>query len=118
MADREYLVLMTTPENADGDFEMLINAFKKIKPREPLPEAELKLPRPHPVLSIKEAIFAESESVPTESALGRVLASPCVSCPPAVPVAISGERLTEDSVKLFKHYGIASVAVVKESALL
>ena len=113
LCDREYLVLMTSPENPPEDYEMLINSFKKIKPRERLPESLLTLAKPHPVLSIRQAIFAKSEIVPVDMALGRVLSQPCVSCPPAVPVAICGERLAAEAIELFRYYGIESVAVVK-----
>ena len=65
-------------------------------------------------MNIREAIFADSESIKVESALGRICASPTVFCPPAVPIVISGERITSNDIELFKHYGIETVNVIKE----
>ena len=55
------------------------------------------------------------EAVKTKDALGRILASPTVSCPPAVPVATSGEALSEQAVAALSYYGIDKVEVVKEA---
>ena len=40
-----------------------------------------------------------------EQCLGMVLADPMVSCPPAVPVAVSGEVIDEAAVALMRYYG-------------
>ena len=67
-----------------------------------------------PAMSIREALFRESELVPVDGAVGRILASPDAACPPAVPIAVSGERICEDTVKCFEYYGIEEISVVKE----
>ena len=41
------------------------------------------------------------------------ISSPTVSCPPAVPVAVSGEVITKEAVEIFKAYGINKIKVVK-----
>ena len=58
-------------------------------------------------------MLSSSETVDVESAVGRVLASPTVSCPPAVPIVVSGEEITEADVRIFKYYGIDKVSVIK-----
>ena len=65
------------------------------------------------VMSIREAALAESEEIPVENAVGRICAAVKVPCPPAVPIAASGEIIDENCVKIFKSYGISSVIVVK-----
>ena len=65
------------------------------------------------VMSIRQAMFAESEVVDVTSAQGRVLADAAVSCPPAVPVAVSGELIDKAAVETFLKYNINSVRVVK-----
>lgn len=115
-ADREYLVLMATPETREEDFMRLESAFGSLTPKGAL---ELACPTDALVterevcLSIREAVMSPSESVAVDSAIGRICASPTVSCPPAVPVAVSGERITENTVRLLQYYGITSVEVVK-----
>ena len=65
------------------------------------------------VLSPREAMLSEKETVLVKDALGRICASPSVSCPPAVPIAICGERICENTQKLFEQYGIEKIEVVK-----
>ena len=48
-----------------------------------------------------------------KSAVGRICAAPTVSCPPAIPIAVSGERITREHVALFEAYGIEEIDVVK-----
>ncbi|MBO5725631.1 MAG: hypothetical protein J6S00_01045 [Clostridia bacterium] len=36
-----------------------------------------------------------------------------VACPPAVPVVISGESITENDIKIMQSYGITHIDVVK-----
>ena len=52
------------------------------------------------------------ETVATENSVGRICASPAVSCPPEIPIAVSGEEIDEDAVRLMKAYGIKTVQVV------
>ena len=53
-------------------------------------------------------------TVPAEESLGRVCGAPTVSCPPAVPVAVSGERIGAEALALFRYYGVKYVDVLKD----
>ena len=64
-------------------------------------------------MTVREAIFSPSETVPVSLSQGRVCAAPTVSCPPAIPIAVSGEIIEEGHVALFNHYGIDEISVVK-----
>ena len=103
---------MLTPENSEDDISALLSAISsfacRVENREPLSV----LPHNSRV-SIREAMLSSSETVDVESAVGRVLASPTVSCPPAVPIVVSGEEITEADVRIFKYYGIDKVSVIK-----
>ena len=46
-------------------------------------------------------------------ALGRVCAMPTVSCPPAIPIVVSGEVIGPAALELFAAYGVETVSVVK-----
>ncbi len=111
--DKEYLVLMITPENSELDFERLDSAFSSIASKAPLTEISYLPQKAHACLSAKEALLSSQEIIPIEKALGRICAAPSVSCPPAVPIVISGEEITQNAVDLFRLYGIEKVAVVK-----
>ena len=47
-------------------------------------------------------------------AVGRVCAAPTVACPPAIPIAVSGEIITEEAVAALEHYGLTKVRTVKD----
>lgn len=111
-ADPESLVLMATPENREEDFLRLLSALGEN--HAPTAQVRLPLARGERVLSCREALFASHETIPTAAALGRICAAPTVGCPPAIPVAISGERIGADALQVFTHYGIPFVDVIKE----
>jgi len=117
--DRDFVVMMVTPENSDGDpLEAVKRAFvshdktdgKSVAPITALPVFVL----PEKRLSVRQAVFCSSESIPVENSVGRVAASPAVACPPAVPVVISGEIINESTVEIMKYYGTEYVRVVAE----
>jgi len=57
--------------------------------------------------------MSDSEEIPVEKSLGRICAAVNVPCPPAVPIAVSGEIINEKCIKIFEKYGISRVNVVK-----
>lgn len=111
-ADRDFLVLMATPETSPAHLTRIKQALGRA-PHAPArqPLVGLTYP-PCQVLSIRQAIFSKSEEISTQQALGRVLASPTVSCPPAVPILVSGERIDEDAQRVFGEHGIDTLRVV------
>ena len=114
-SDSEYTVLMLSPDNTDADLEYLISALDSYSGERSAEVPVCAFPAEHErVMTIREAIFSPSELVSAENSLGRICAAPTVSCPPAVPIVISGERITKEDIRLFKHYGIEKVSVVIE----
>ncbi len=114
-SDREYIVLMFTPENDDADYERIFSAFSSLKIKPALSECGYKFKKckKKALLSIREAVFSQSERVKSCDAVGRIAASPSVSCPPAVPIVISGEVIETIDTELLDYYGIDFVEVVK-----
>ena len=110
-ADRDFMVLMATPENGPSDFDRLLTSLGEnhapYTPTIPLP-----LARGEQVCSIREALFAPHETIPAGQALGRVCGAPTVSCPPAIPIAVSGERISPEALTLFEQYGVETVDVL------
>lgn len=111
-ADEGYLVCMATPENTQEELERLPAALGPC-PAGPAPLPPLPEPRGERVCSIRQAIFSPHETVAAEAALGRVCASPTVACPPAIPIAVSGERITPEAMELFRRCGVERVDVVR-----
>lgn len=112
-ADPDAVVMMFSPMNRESDFAAVGDALCTLKRREailsrpPVPEAAEAVMTPH------EAIMAVSEKTPVRLSVGKILAEVSVTCPPAVPVLICGERIGEQSVKCFEYYGIEAVRTVK-----
>ena len=110
-AEADFLVLMLTPENSAADIERLISALgtndDAYAPLPPLP-----LSRGEQVCSVREALFAPRETVPAAQSLGRVCGAPTVGCPPAIPIAVSGERIGPEALELFRRYGVEQVEVL------
>ena len=112
--DRDYLVMMFSAESENSDFDKIKKAFSLIERREALeseiPETET---APTQAVSVRKAVFSPTETIPVKDSIGRFCALPTVSCPPAIPVAISGEIITEKTAKAFMHYGINEIKVIK-----
>ena len=113
-ADADFLVLMITPTNTAVELERLEAALSAISLRAPRAVERIAVPTPAFVLSPRAALLSPAEEIAIENAAGRVLAAPTVSCPPAVPILMSGERIDSAAVRLFKKYGFTHVRVVKE----
>ena len=112
-ADGDHLVLMLTPQNRPEELGRLVEALgRNDRPHKP-PE-NLPLPKARQEMSIREAMLRPQERVPAEKSLGRVCGSPTVACPPAIPIAVSGERIGPEAVTLLRRCGVESVEVVKE----
>ena len=113
-ADQDYLVLMLTPEITVDGLQQLEQALCQIPPRTTIEEAAPKFIKGEQLLSIREAMFSNAEVLPVEHCLGRILAVPTVGCPPAVPILVCGEKITEHAIACFAYYGITSCCVVKD----
>ena len=112
-ADRRWLVLMPAAETAEAEWDRLEAVLQAVPQRIALTEAPPALPAPEKVLSIRRAMLAPQETLPVEKAVGRVLADACVSCPPAVPVIIAGERITAEAAACMRYYGLMECQAVR-----
>ncbi len=111
-ADPEYLVCMFTPEIDIETYKRIADALGK-NTSSYSNRIPMQMARCEQKVSIRKAIFTEHERVKVKEALGRICASPAVSCPPAIPIVVSGEEVSEAAIKLFEHYGLDSLDVVK-----
>ncbi len=105
-SDPDNTVLMLSPENTKEECDIIINALLETEKLSEIKDVPPKPSHLKRAMSVREAMFSESEMIKTCDALGRVLAAPNVSCPPAVPVAVCGEVLDENAVEAFCYYGI------------
>ena len=122
-ADPRYVVLMFTPENPARDYDRLEAAVKELCASLPELSEEKEAPDAEnftaleaeaaSVCTVRQAVFAPQEEIPASEALGRVCAMPTVSCPPAIPIVVSGERIGPAARNLFERYHVKKVAVLK-----
>lgn len=111
--DKNYLVLMFSPLNTDKDYQRLKSVLSNIEKRE-----MITIPTFNPInlerkMSIKQALFSSEELIDVDNAEGRILSSINVSCPPAVPIVISGEQIDKNAISVMKYYGVEKCFVVK-----
>ena len=132
-ADPDYMVFMLSPENTEAELARLELEMQHAKCKMQndacrdgtLPSAKSPArPRtsnarpcniPEAVCSIRQAMLGPAEWIPAEESLGRVLARPCVSCPPAVPILMPGERINRAALGAFVRYGIRRLAVLPQA---
>ena len=110
-----------------GNGDIILDQYPKAEELVFLEKTLLSIPRLTPInekppeitacdqiITPRQAIISLSETVKVENAVGRILASPCVSCPPAVPIIMCGQRITHKVVNGFKYYGITHCDVVMQ----
>ncbi len=88
-----------------------VAAASPSKPAAPTPQmAQI---RPHATThTLRDALFSTGEEILVENAAGRTCRLPSVSCPPAIPIVVSGEVITAGDIALFQYYGIETVNVI------
>ena len=70
--------------------------------------------KPTRKLSIRQAILSRQKFVPVNEAIGHICSEPSVSCPPAIPIAVSGEIITKEMVDVLQTYDVQTIAIVEE----
>ena len=111
-ADESHIVFMFTPENTPEELARLEQALLALAKREPR-DCVLPQCRPKAVLTPRQAAFSQKETLEISKSQGRILADASVSCPPAVPLVMCGERISGDLPRLLAHFGHSHVTVVK-----
>ena len=112
--DPDHVVLMLSPENSAGSLRYLEKTLCSLERRTPITELPPCVPHPDMVIKPHQALFSESETLPIGDCLGRISAAAAISCPPAIPLAVCGERIDQRVVDCLRYYGVASCAVIKE----
>lgn len=112
--DRDFLVAMLSPSHTPEDLSRLAEVLLALPRRDAIQESA---PAPHHAecaMSIRQATFSPKERLPVVQCLGRVFASMSVSCPPAIPVAVCGEIIDEQTIDRLCYYGIRECEVVSD----
>ena len=111
-SDPDFLVLMFSAETDRAMLAYIEQVFCKIPARLPICEKSPAFVQGKKILTIREAMLSKSELLPVKFCLGKILAVPSVSCPPAVPILVCGEEIDEHAISCFSYYGIKECCVV------
>lgn len=122
-SDPDYVVLMVTPENSEGDFETLeevLQSFRKTAAFSENEESDIPAisALPETVTTIRDAVLGDFECIPIEESEGKIAANSAVSCPPAIPVVIPGEKITAECIAVMKYYGYRTIDVLRQPNLV
>lgn len=116
-ADSDTVILLMSPLCSENDYSILSDALsavlKRAEKKSPMQENSPIFTLPKKKMTIREAVFSPCEEIPVDEAEGRICASVKVPCPPAIPIAASGEVIDKNCIEIFKKYSISSVIVVK-----
>ncbi|MBQ3099583.1 MAG: PLP-dependent transferase [Clostridia bacterium] len=113
-ADPDFTVAMLSADMTGGELSLLEEALVSLPKRTSVTSRPPEFAAVRQVTTIREAIFAPSEQRPVTQCEGRILASLGVSCPPAVPIVLPGERISATAIDCLAYYGIAACRVVCE----
>ncbi len=104
MSDLYNILCIVTPGDTETEAEILIKALQHLS-REFQHSGETihtKVLLPDiPVLSLtpRDAFYADTESIPIEESVGRIIAEFVMVYPPGIPIFIPGEIITEENIK-------------------
>lgn len=115
-ADRTLIILLMSPVCCKEDYETLTDVIEKALAKLEISDFysdEFTLKPPEKIMEIREAVLAPSEEINIDDAEGRICASVKVPCPPAIPIAASGECINRECINIFKKYGISRINVLK-----
>lgn len=113
-SDPDFTVLMLSADTSDEDIKKVEASLLDVEKKAPIEESFPKAEKPTSLLSPHDALIAPSELCPLEECEGRIFADVSVSCPPAIPIVICGEKINGELIKLLKYYGIKECKVIKE----
>ena len=109
----EWAVLMASPFNTEKDFERVAKFIEETFGNGFSAFEEKLSKMPEKAMSVRNAVFAETEEIETEKAVGRIAARLNLPCPPCIALAVPGEIIDEKTAGLLKKYGIEKINVVK-----
>lgn len=110
--DDSYVVFMINPSTGKRGLDRLVSTLKKLPRLPEIPHNAPALRIPERVMSIRDAFFAQKETLPTLECAGRIFGDAAVSCPPAVCPAVCGELISGECASYLLSLGITECSVV------
>jgi len=113
-ADNTHIIMLFSPLDDADVYNRLENVLDSIQ-FQPSEVSNLKInfPAPEKYMTIREAAFSEYEEIPVEKSGGRVCAAVNIPCPPAIPIVVSGEIISDECISIMKRFGIEKIKTLK-----
>ena len=111
-ADPDHLVLMVTPKNREEDLKKLEDTLCSLPRKAAITQAAPMMHKAKKAMSMHEALMSPATELPAAQCLGKILAAPTVSCPPAIPILVCGEVVDEGALAQMQYYGITKLSVI------
>ena len=112
LCDGRYIVLILTVFHDERDFKRIESAIGECECAG-TPKYDM-FTLPKRTMSLRQAMFSESETVDISKAIGRISAENTFCCPPGTASVVCGEIIDENAINRLILSGKSSVSVVKE----
>ena len=112
--DSDYVVMMFSLNFSLKKLSDLKKVLLSIKKKQAITITPPTLTNCERVLDIKTALFKQSEIVDVDDSENRIYAEINTHCPPAVPIILIGEKITQQTIEVLKYYNISKIKVIKE----
>ncbi len=113
MVENDYAVFMFSPLNTSSNLKTLKKALFKLNKKPQINTQPLNFAKTTQVLPIRDAYLKNSREILVEQAENSICGQSIVTCPPAIPIVISGELITKELIEILKYYQIKTIKVVK-----
>lgn len=111
------LLLLSNIGNKHSDFEYLADCLEKISNTKYLDICHLEKKKHMPMLtpvikmSLRDAYYAEKETIAKENAVGRISAEVIAECPPGIAVLLPGELILKEHLAYLDDYETLEVVI-------
>ncbi|MET3194304.1 arginine/lysine/ornithine decarboxylase [Bacillus sp. OAE603] len=107
MSDLYNVLCILTPGDSKEDIEKLIHAFEVLVKEFPIVDQykayNVTIPTiPNLAVLPRDAFYAETESVPLEESVGRIIAEFVMVYPPGIPIFLPGEEISLENLIYIK----------------
>ncbi|WP_129689254.1 aminotransferase class I/II-fold pyridoxal phosphate-dependent enzyme [Gottfriedia acidiceleris] len=107
MSDLYNVLCILTPGDSEEDIQQLIHALEVLVTEFDISERNtnlnVEIPTiPNLAVSPRDAFYSETESVPLEDSVGRIIAEFVMVYPPGIPIFLPGEEITLENLVYIK----------------
>lgn len=111
--DNDFITFMLSASTKEEDIISLEKALLSIERKEKIKETKIKF-SPKKIYSPREMLFKKRKTFPLLECENKILADINISCPPAVPILVCGEKIDAEAIKILEYYNIENCSCLDE----